>query len=264
MSGGYRDSVPYARARDDSDGRSLNDSENHTEKKTRAASTPARIGLSHVGCRPKTVDWLRFRYDHALARDAVHSELSEQFLKRFATVPVVQSTASDRSNYILMPPKGKLVDLRTLEELTRSCPHGRDVQFIISDGLSAKAVEENAADLLAILEDGLQFAQITTGTPIIARFARVAIGDQIAYALGAKLVINLIGERPGLSSACSMSAYLTYNPGPHTISSDRTVVSNIHSGGTPAVEAGAYISKLIKSILKAKLSGVALQQLSQQ
>jgi ethanolamine ammonia-lyase small subunit len=236
------------------------------EKKTRPSSTPARIGLSHVGCRPKTVDWLRFRYDHALARDAVHSELSEHFLKQICQagkLPVVQSTATDRSEYILMPPKGKQVDERTLEMLCQTCPHHRDVQFIISDGLSARAVEENAADLLSIVEDGLRLERITTGTHIIARFARVAIGDQIAHALGAKLVVNLIGERPGLSSACSMSAYLTYNPGPHTISSDRTVVSNIHAGGTPAVEAGAYITKLIKSIMRAKLSGVRFQQLSQ-
>lgn len=123
------------------------------------------------------------------------------------------------------------------------------------------AVEANIKDLLPMIEDGLKIEGITVGTPIIVRYGRVAIADQISHALGAKLAINLIGERPGLSSGAGMSAYLTLNPGPETISSDRTVVSNIHSRGTPPVEAGAYIVHLAKTILEKKVSGVKLQKL---
>jgi ethanolamine ammonia-lyase small subunit len=227
--------------------------------------TPARIAVGRSGTRPLTSTWLTFRRDHAMARDAVHSELSEEFLREFAIAkdrPVIVSTATDRHDYILYPPKGKRTSNETVEMLEAKLPHGNDVQIVVSDGLSARAVEANIPDLLPMLEEGLALEKISCGTPVFARFARVAIADQIGHALGAKVAINLIGERPGLSSAASLSAYITFNPGPHTISSDRTVISNIHERGTPAVEAGAYIVKVVRQILEKKASGVLLQQLS--
>jgi ethanolamine ammonia-lyase small subunit len=227
-------------------------------------STPARLGVWRAGSRPLTATWLKFRQDHAQARDAVHSELTQDFLDNFAakrSLPIVQSTAINRRDFVLNPPKGKQVSAADLEELKENCPSGCDVQIVISDGLSAQAVESNIADLLPMLEHGFALEGITYGRPIITRFGRVAVADQIGFALSAKLAINLIGERPGLSSAQALSAYLTFNPGPQTISSDRTVVSNIHSGGTPAAEAGAYIVQLSKRILETGVSGVRLQQL---
>ncbi len=199
-----------------------------------------------------------------MARDAVHSELRADFVERFAKgkkIPVLQSLACDRSDFILNPPKGKRLSDKSLAELLASRAPGYDVQFVISDGLSASAVEANIEDLLAMLEHGFALEKITCGTPVLVRYGRVAVADQIGHLVKAKLAINLIGERPGLSSASALSAYLTYNPGPNTISSDRTVVSNIHSGGTPAAEAGAYIVQLAKRILEEKASGVRLQQL---
>ncbi len=112
-----------------------------------------------------------------------------------------------------------------------------------------------------MLLDGLNQAKITTGKTVVVKQGRVAVADQIAYASKARLAVNLIGERPGLSSASSLSAYLTYNPGPTTISSDRTVISNIHKSGTPPLEAGAFIVKCIMRILDKKMSGVQLQAL---
>src|SRR5262249_21315208 len=159
--------------------------------------------------------------------------------------------AENRQDFILFPPKGKRAAEQTINDLRSHCVSNADVQIVVSDGLSARAVEANAANVIAILKDGLELEKISVGTPVVVRFGRVAIGDQIAHALNARLVINLVGERPGLSCAESMSAYITYDPGPHTISSDRTVVSNIHDGGTPALEAGAYIVKLVKTILQA-------------
>lgn len=222
-------------------------------------STPARIGVSRTGTRPKTSTWLEFRRDHAMARDAVHSELDEAFLSyaRENGFPIVQSDADDKLDFIAFPPKGKR--LRKGSDLT-ACPRNLDVQIVISDGLSAAAIQANIRDILPMLLDGFELEGITCGLPVIARYGRVAIADQIAHELGMKLAINLIGERPGLSASDSLSAYLTYNPGPHTISSDRTVVSNIHSRGTLPVEAGAYIVQLTKKILEVKLSGVRLQQ----
>ncbi len=211
-----------------------------------------------------TATWLKFRADHALARDAVHSELSEDFLQSFAAAknfPVLQSTAADRSDFILYPPKGKRAPDQIVADLEKDCLSGADVQIVVSDGLSALAVEENLADLFAMLEFGFAQSNITIGRTIVARYARVAIADQIAFQLKAKVALNLIGERPGLSCASGLSAYITYNPGPHTVSSDRTVVSNIHRRGTPPTEAGAFIVKTIERILQKQVSGVKLQQL---
>jgi ethanolamine ammonia-lyase small subunit len=228
------------------------------------ALTPARIGVSRTGSRPLTATWLSFRADHALARDAVNSEISQSFLAQFAEprkFPLITTTAESRHDFILYPPKGKRTEENTIRELQKTCPSDIDVQIVVSDGLSARAIEENLLDLLPMIEYGFSLSNITVGQIVIAKYARVAIADQIAHSLRAKVALNLIGERPGLSCASGLSAYITYNPGPHTVSSDRTVVSNIHKGGTPPTEAGAFIVKTIERILDKKVSGVRLQQL---
>lgn len=230
-----------------------------------AAQTPARVAVGRAGSRPLTAAWLKFRVDHALARDSISSDLSCDFIENFAVAngyPYVKTAVASKDEFIQYPPRGKIVDAETIAQLKKTCPSENDVQIVISDGLSAKAVEKNAVNLLPMILDGLKMNNISCGTPVVVRFARVAVGDQIAHSLSSRLVINLIGERPGLSSAEGLSAYITYNPSPQTISSDRTVVSNIHERGTPAVEAGAYIVRLVKTILERKVSGVELQKLS--
>ncbi|MBZ0188329.1 MAG: ethanolamine ammonia-lyase subunit EutC [Candidatus Obscuribacterales bacterium] len=228
------------------------------------STTPARLAVGRVGSRPPVGSWLKFRHDHAVARDAVASELSDRFLDSFAhkrQFPVCKSLACHRADFILNPPKGKLVSPADLQRLKQLCLSGRDVQIVIADGLSAQAVEANIENLLPMLEAGLTFENITFGLPVVVLSGRVAVADQIAHALGARLAINLIGERPGLSSGVGLSAYITYNPGPDTISSHRTVVSNIQAHGTPAPEAGAYIVQLVKKIFEHQVSGVELQKL---
>lgn len=227
--------------------------------------TPARLSVGRCGTRPLTRTWIKFRQDHALARDAIKSELTETFIKNYAgerNLPVVKTLAADREDFICFPPRGKRLSQEVIDELISVCPHGTDVQIVISDGLSALAVEKNVPDLLPMIEHGLKAQGLRLGLPVVVLLGRVAVADQIAHALGARLAINLIGERPGLSSHDGLSAYMTYNPGPNTISSDRTVVSNIHEGGTPPVEAGAYISRLVKSIFSHGVSGVELQKLA--
>lgn len=240
------------------------DEKNELEIDALKQATPARVAVGRAGVRAQAASWIKFRHDHAAARDAVHSELSDDFLKSFAAnngIPVVQSTAESRADFVLNPPKGKKTKPEDLARIKAECPSDIDVQIVISDGLSAFAVETNIGELLPMIEDGLKIENISVGKHIVARYARVAIADEISHALSAKLAINLIGERPGLSSGVGMSAYLTFNPGPDTISSDRTVVSNIHDRGTPPVEAGAYIVHLAKTILEKKVSGVQLQKL---
>jgi ethanolamine ammonia-lyase small subunit len=225
-------------------------------------TTPARIGVGRAGTRPLTSTWLEFRRDHAMARDAVKSEFSDEFLAyaEGQGYPVVQSLAVNKSDFISFPLKGRRASDEAIAVIKERCPQNVDVQIVVSDGLSARAIESNIKDVLPMLLDGLALEKISCGVPVVARYGRVAIADHVGHELKAQLAINLIGERPGMSSAESMSAYLTYNPGPHTISSDRTVVSNIHERGTLPIEAGAYIVQLAKKILTHRLSGVKLQQ----
>lgn len=240
-------------------------SDDFSQKNFLTDTTPARIFVGRAGTRPKTPVWLAFRADHALARDAILSELKEEFVEKFVRAkgyPIVKTIVESKEEFIQFPPRGKVVAAQTLLDVKKICPADIDVQVVVSDGLSARAVEKNIADLLPMIEDGLRLHKISFGLPIFVRYARVAVGDQLGFALNAKLVVNLIGERPGLSSAEGLSAYITYHPSPETISSDRTVVSNIHERGTPPVEAGAYIVRLIKTILERRVSGVQLQKLS--
>ena len=127
-----------------------------------------------------------------------------------------------------------------------------------SDGLSSAAIEANLEKILPVLTEGLQAKGLTVGTPFYMRFGRVAAEDQVAEVLGAKVVCVLIGERPGLATAESMSAYIVYNSYVGIPEAKRTVVSNIHKDGLTAVEAGAYITEVIQQILDRKASGVDL------
>ena len=247
-------------------GRSMSRWKNHPQENHALAdlrlSTPARVGVGRAGLRPGTQSWLKFRQDHAMAKDAVDSEFSENLLGyvREQNFELIQTNASSKLDFIAYPPKGKQTSLNTLERLKSTCASNLDVQIVICDGLSSQAIEDNLRDILPMIIDGFKLEGISYGVPIVVKYGRVAVADQISHELGMRLALNLIGERPGLSTPGSMSAYLTYNPSPETISSDRTVVSNIHALGTLPVEAGAHIVQLAKRILKLKMSGVKLQQ----
>jgi ethanolamine ammonia-lyase small subunit len=132
------------------------------------------------------------------------------------------------------------------------------VQLVIGDGLSGAAIMANAMDCLEAIRDGLKIRGIDAGTPIFVRYCRVGAGDAIGDVTGCEVVCMLVGERPGLVTDKSMSAYITYKPHTGVSESSRTVVSNIHAQGTPAVEAGAHVADLIEKILKKKVSGVGL------
>ena len=132
------------------------------------------------------------------------------------------------------------------------------VLLVVGDGLSSAAIVANGADCLAAIRDGLKIRGIETGKAIFVKYCRVGAGDAIGDLTGCQLVCMLVGERPGLVTDKSMSAYITYKPHTGVSESSRTVVSNIHSQGTPAVEAGAHVAELIEKILKKKVSGVGL------
>ncbi|HBW37514.1 ethanolamine ammonia-lyase subunit EutC [Desulfosporosinus sp. BICA1-9] len=221
-------------------------------------STPARIGVWRSGPRPLTDTLLRFRADHAVAQDSVLGEVPEEFPAKYNMVSV-QTLCLSKDEYLTRPDLGRKLNDENLVFLTNGCPKGATVQIIVSDGLSSKAVEANIPNLLPALIQGLEGMGVKLGTTIFVRNGRVAVMDTIGEELKPEVAVILIGERPGLGTAESMSAYMGYNPRLGMVESERTVISNIHKGGTPAAEAGAHLASLIKKILDAKASGVNLE-----
>ena len=219
--------------------------------------TPARLASGRAGPRYKTLTMLRFRADHAAAQDAVFSQVPEDYAKAHDFLPV-QTRCEDKDMYLTRPDKGRTFPESTQKVLKEVLPHNAQVQLVVGDGLSSAAIIANAADCLAAIQDGLKARGIETGKTVFVRYCRVGAGDAIGDVTGCKVVCVLVGERPGLVTDKSMSAYITYEPHTGVSESSRTVVSNIHAQGTPAVEAGAHVAELICKILEKKVSGVGL------
>ena len=170
----------------------------------------------------------------------------------------MQTRCQSKDEYLTRPDHGRCFDEENQRKIRSAISGTPRVQLVIGDGLSSAAIQANAMDCLAAIRDGLKVRGIDTDKTIFVRYCRVGAGDAIGDVTGCELVCMLVGERPGLVTDKSMSAYITYKPRTGVSESSRTVVSNIHAQGTPAVEAGAHIAELIDTILKRKVSGVGL------
>ncbi len=219
--------------------------------------TPARLGSGRAGPRYKTLTMLRFRADHAAAQDAVFTEMDADYAKEHDLLPV-KTRCDSKDEYLTRPDLGRCFDEHNAKTIKGVIDTPPRVQIVIGDGLSSAAIRANAMDCLEAIKDGLKVRGIEIGKTIFVRYCRVGAGDAVGDITGCELVCVLVGERPGLVTDKSMSAYITYKPHTGVLESARTVVSNIHSQGTPAVEAGAYVAELIDTILKKKVSGVGL------
>ena len=222
------------------------------------AKTPARLGVGRAGTRYKTATLLRFRADHAAAQDSVFSLVPEEFVKANGLIPV-KTECRDKDEYLTRPDLGRRFDAENQAIIRQNC-QGQRVLILIGDGLSSAAIEANALDCAAAIRQGLKTYGIEAGPTLFIQFCRVGASDHIGDLTGCELVCLLVGERPGLVTNESMSAYLTYKPHRGISESKRTVVSNIHRQGVPAIEAGAHIASLIDRILKQKASGIDLVQ----
>ena len=231
--------------------------ENGEKYKKMKEKTPARLGSGRAGPRYKTLTMLRFRADHAAAQDAVFSQVAEDFAAKNGMTEV-QTRCGSKDEYLTRPDLGRCFDEENRKKIRDAVSGTPRVQIVVGDGLSSAAITANAMDCLEAIRDGLKLRHIDVGTPIFVRYCRVGAGDAIGDVTGCELVCMLVGERPGLVTDKSMSAYITYQPHAGVSESTRTVVSNIHAQGTPAVEAGAHIAELIDTILKRKVSGVGL------
>ncbi|WP_118138374.1 ethanolamine ammonia-lyase subunit EutC [Oceanicella sp. SM1341] len=223
--------------------------------------TPARIGLGRTGVSLPTGRALAFQLAHARARTAVHSPLDTEALAEALTPLLgppltVTSRAEDRATYLQRPDLGRRLSTASRSAL-EGAGGGADVAVVVGDGLSALAVAENTAPFLAAFLPRLEGVRLAP--PVIATQARVALGDEIGALLGARAVVMLIGERPGLSAADSLGLYLTFGPRPGRTDAERNCISNIRPGGLSHAEAAYRAQYLLGQALTRGLSGVALK-----
>lgn len=225
--------------------------------------TAARIGLGRTGASIPVKQSLAFNLAHAHARDAVYSDLDvEKLIENLEefSLPVLQlhSKAAYREQYLQRPDLGRQLNEESVEIL-ESNKTDNDIVIVVADGLSATAVNHNAVSLLRILIPQLQLAELKIGPVCLVKQGRVAIADDIGFALHSKLSIILIGERPGLSAADSMGSYITYKPKPGLTDESRNCISNIRPHGLSAKQASKKIFYLVHEAFKRKLSGVGLK-----
>ncbi|HOY18548.1 MAG TPA: ethanolamine ammonia-lyase subunit EutC [Haliscomenobacter sp.] len=228
------------------------------------AYTDARIALGHTGTAIPLKEVLQFKLAFAHAKDAVYSHLEmdklQQELSRFPLPQyLLHSRAMSRSVYLQRPDWGRQLDEASTQQIQNSTETEADVAIILADGLSATAINQHAFPVLQRLIPALQKANYRIAPLSVVEQARVAIGDEIAHLLKAKMSVVLIGERPGLTSPYSMGAYLTYAPEPGTTDERRNCISNIRPEGLPYEMAVQKIVYLIQESLRLQLSGVALK-----
>jgi ethanolamine ammonia-lyase small subunit len=234
--------------------------------------TQARIALGRTGTSMPTKEVLDFSLAHAMARDAVHLALDADALEAgiqaqgFATIQV-HSRAPDRASYLLRPDWGRSLDEASLSKLIDNKNAGNasnapaapiDFLMVVGDGLSSLAVSRHAQPLLEEIRNALP-SEWTMGPVVIASQARVAIADEVGEALGARIVVMLIGERPGLSSPDSLGIYLTHAPKRGCSDADRNCISNVRPDGLSYAAAAKKLVWLAKEAHRLKLSGVALK-----
>lgn len=229
-----------------------------------AQTTPARIALGRAGGSLPTAEVLRFSLAHAEARDAIHatfdaSGLANRLRASGLIVAEAESRATDRAIYLRRPDLGRDLSVGSGRALDRLGRPGGDLGLLVTDGLSALAVQSHAPALIAALRPLLESAGLSLGPTVVAHGGRVALGDAVGQRLGVRAMLVLIGERPGLSSPDSLGAYLTFGPRPVRMDSERNCVSNIRPDGLPVDQAAFRIAWLAAEALRRGLTGVALK-----
>lgn len=226
------------------------------------ATTTARLGVGRAGPRPKTATALLFQADHGVTQDAIHGEVSQELRDKFDLFTVT-TRVEDRAEFLLRPDLGRLLNDEAKKLIAEKCIKGPDVQLCVVDGLSAAAIENNLTDIYPVIEQGLKSAGLSVGTPFFVENGRVGLMNDINTIVKAKVVVLLIGERPGLGIADAMSAYMGYDPQPGKSDADRDLICMITThGGTNPLEAGAYIVEFIKRMINYSASGVKLREVA--
>lgn len=225
-------------------------------------TTAARLGVGRAGARPKTQTALLFQADHGVTQDAIYGEVSEELLEEMHLFKV-KSQAADRAEYLIEPNLGRRLSEEGRKLVEEKCTKNPDVQICVIDGLSAAAIDNNLRDIYPVIQEGLKAGGLTLGTPFFVQNGRVGIMNDINTIIHAKVVLLLIGERPGLGIADAMSAYMGFDPQPGKSDADRDLICMITThGGTNPLEAGAYIVEFIKRMIKYGASGIKLREVA--
>ena len=232
--------------------------ENGEEYAELKMNAPCRLGIGKAGARYNTLPQLEFRAAHSAAQDAVFNDVDAEFVEKMG-LWTVQTQCDSKDTYLTRPDLGRKLSPEAVETIKAKCKKNPTVQIYVADGLSSAAVAANIGDLLPAILQGLESYKIDVGTPFFVKYGRVGVMDEISELTGATVTCTLIGERPGLITAESMSAYIAYKATVGMPEARRTVVSNIHRAGTIPAEAGAHIAELLKTMLEKKASGIDLR-----
>jgi ethanolamine ammonia-lyase small subunit len=233
-------------------------------KKIRA-QTPARLLAGRSGAAYRTSTQLQLRESHAAARDAVRAEfnplsdLTSEFVTKWNLFEV-SSQVRTKDEYLLRPDLGRRLNAASRTEILSRCAKGRDLQILLGDGLSVTAVTQQIPLLLPLLHEGAVTRGFTIGEIFAVRHCRVGILNEIGELLSPKVVVLLIGERPGLATAESLSAYMSYQPKPSDTDANRNLISNIHKRGVKTEKAANRILNLAAAMMKNRNSGYNLRE----
>ena len=223
-------------------------------------STTARIGVGRAGPRYSTASLLLFQGDHAVTQDALYRDVDQKLLDQFNLFTVQTKISGGKQEYLLRPDLGRLLNDDAKRIINEKCQKNVNIQLCVGDGLSAAAIEANLRQIFPVIKQGVQNAGLTFGTPFFIKYARVGVMNDVGELIKPDVVILLIGERPGLGRAESMSAYMGYKPKYGDTDADRDVVCNIfENGGTNPLEAGAFVVQLAQNMRKSQASGVKLK-----
>ncbi|MBZ5641693.1 MAG: ethanolamine ammonia-lyase subunit EutC [Acidobacteriia bacterium] len=229
--------------------------------------TPARIFLGRAGAAYRTATQLDLREAHAAARDAVEAEfeLGTAFEAKFVNrwnLFEVSTEARSKQEYLVRPDLGRRLDEASRQELVKRCPRAADFQIAIGDGLSVTAVSAQVPSLFPLLQEGARSRGWTAGQPFAIRHCRVGILNEVGELLAPRVAVLLIGERPGLATAESLSAYMAYQPGAAHTDANRNLISNIHARGLSAEAAATRILNLAAQMMALRFSGFRIREQS--
>ena len=220
-------------------------------------ATPARVVQGRTGTRYLTRVYCGIRAEHAIAIDAVHSEVPDEFPKQLGCIPL-RTKAKDKEDYLLFPDHGRRLDDESRARLEKEASKGVDVQLIAGDGLAPWALMRQGAELIPALESELKAVGLKTGKPLYVKYARIGVQDEIGVLTQSKSTVILVGERPGLGTGDSLSIYTAFAPRLGQDNSEKNCISNVRPLGHPAKDAARMCAELMKKTFDAKGGGLNL------
>jgi ethanolamine ammonia-lyase small subunit len=229
------------------------------------ARTPARVLADRTGAAYRTATQLQLRQDHAAARDAVRAEfdlerdLGVELVERWKLFSV-STMAASKGEFLQRPDLGRRLDESARELILTRCARNADLQIVIGDGLSVTAVSSQVPALLPLLAEKAQLRGWTLGQPFVVKYCRVGLMNDLGELLQPKVVVLLIGERPGLATAESLSAYMAYQPRTGHNDSNRNLISNIHARGVSTEAAASRIIDVAEQMMRRQISGVEIKE----